>query len=579
MKEIRGISASPGISLGKAFLYQEESLDVPEYEIHEHQIPGELTRYQSAVERAIVDLELLRNQEQQGESNSQQDHDKAFLEAHILMLQDPELESRIISKINSLRKNIEHVLVDVINDLVLRFNKLDDVYFKERALDFHDVSRRVLVHLMSHEKMNLQDLKEEVILVTSSLLPSDAVSMNKRFVKGIAMDVGGRTTHTAIIARSFEIPAVLGTGTISREVRNGDEIIIDGNEGLVIIKPTAEVRSLYRKKQQDYEREESQLLTLNDLEAETRDGKLVKLMANIEIPEEVESVLAHGASGVGLYRSEYLFLKDGINVTEEVQYQAYRDVLVGMEGRPVTIRTLDLGGDKLVPGESFHSEQNPILGWRAVRFCLSHVEIFKIQLRALLRASVHGDLRIMFPMISGMGELEAVIQILEEVKADLTREGIEFQDVSLGTMIEVPSAALIADLLARKVDFFSIGTNDLIQYTLAVDRGNERIADLFEPFHPGVLRLIRMVIESGHKQGISVGMCGELAADPVATIILLGLGLDELSMNALSIPKIKKLVRRISFSQAEELVSRVMEMRTSKEIEAFVKAYLERELK
>jgi len=570
MGEIKGIGASPGISIGKAFLYNTEDISIPEYALEDQELLSkEMDRFKEAVQRSIEDLkDIQKNPDANGVESS-------FIEAHILMLEDQEFENKIFSRLKQYKKNIEWTVSKVSSEFWAKLSSLDDEYLKERALDIRDVYQRVISHLLDKDKVSLENLHEPIILVTPSLLPSDAVSMNKRFVHGIAMDSGGRTSHTAIVARSFEIPAVLGTGDITKKVQNGQTLIVDGSTGVVVIDPTDEILELYQNKQREFQRMESELLILGELSAETRDGKLILLKANIEVPEEVEGVIAHRADGIGLYRSEFLFLKQGASHSEEDQFQAYRSVLEGMQNLPVTIRTIDLGGDKLSPNSLSPGESNPILGWRAIRYCLDHKDVFKIQLRALLRASVYGDLRIMFPMISGIEELEAALSILEEVKEDLAQEKIAFKrDVPVGTMIEVPSAALTSDILARRVDFFSIGTNDLIQYTIAVDRGNEKIAYLYEPYHPGVLRLIRTVIENAHSKGIPVGMCGEMAGDPHAALVLLGLGLDEFSMSASAIPKVKKILRSFSFSEAEEVVGKVLEMRTSRDIEEFIRSYL-----
>jgi phosphotransferase system enzyme I (PtsI) len=399
--------------------------------------------------------------------------------------------------------------------------------------------------------------------------------MNTRKVKGIAMDAGGKTSHTAILARAFEIPAVLGLSTVTSIARTGDTVIIDGNRGKVIVDPDKDTLKAYEEIIQKWQQREVQLATLNQLPAETQDGKHILLGANIEVPEETDAVIAHGADGIGLFRSEFLFMQPGGVSDEEQQYEAYSRVVKAVEGKPVTIRTLDVGGDKAIPGFEQHSEKNPILGWRAIRFCFSRTDLFKIQLRAILRATVHGDLRIMFPMISGVEEVDRALDILEEAKRECREKGQPFnEDISVGIMIEVPSAALTSDILARKVDFFSIGTNDLIQYTIAVDRGNERIAYLYEPFHPGVLRLIKMVIDNAHNAGIPVNMCGEMAGDPIATVILLGMGLDVFSMSSFSIPEVKQIIRSTSMMEAEELVGEIMEMKSYKEIDEHVRGWM-----
>lgn len=443
-------------------------------------------------------------------------------------------------------------------------------------MDLNDVGRRITAHLLYRERPSLASIQEPVVLVAHNLMPSDALSLSKRLVLGIATDVGGKTSHTAILARSLEIPAVLGLSDASRRLKPGDEVVVDGNRGLIIVNPDKRTKSLYQRRKTDWEQKNILLKELVNLPAETTDGKLVRLQANIEVPEEVDSVLTHGADGVGLFRSEFLFLQPGRFPTEEDQYRAYCTVLKAMGSRTVTIRTLDVGGDKVMPGFPAGSEANPILGWRAVRFCLARPEVFKTQLRALLRASVYRDLRIMFPLISGPGELDLIDALLSEVKAELTREGIPYRpDISIGIMIEVPSAAVVSDILASRVDFFSIGTNDLIQYCLAVDRGNEKVAYLYEPFHPGVLRLIKMIIDNGHAKGIPVGMCGEMAGDPLATVVLLGLGLDNFSMGAIGIPFIKRIVRSVGAMEAESFVRTLLPLHSGREIESVVRAWME----
>jgi phosphotransferase system enzyme I (PtsI) len=393
--------------------------------------------------------------------------------------------------------------------------------------------------------------------------------MNKSRVAGIAMDMGARTSHTAILARAFEIPAVLGLSDISRVARNGDEIIVDGAAGLVILNPDGPTRERYERARLSFRAHGQDLMVLSALPAVTLDGKHVFLTGNIEVPEEVDSLRIHGAEGIGLYRSEFLFLRPGILPSEEVQYNAYSRVLKAMQGRPVTIRTLDLGGDKLIPDYTDSDEKNPLLGWRAIRFCLARKPLFMIQLRALLRASVHGELRIMFPLVSGIEELDASLDLLEEARCELRRDGQPYREqVPAGCMIEVPAAAMTSDILARRVQFFSIGTNDLIQYTIAVDRGNQRTAYLYEPFHPGVLRLIKMTIDNAHAAGIPVSMCGEMAGDPSATLILLGMGLDEFSMSAAGIPEVKKVIRTTSLTEAEAVAAEVLAMTSFREIDA-----------
>ena len=571
MKELRGISVSPGIIVGKAFLYLDDKPQVPHYTVTTLQIDSEIARFHSARDRAVSDVESLRS----GTSENMGSDGRRFLDAHLLMLADPEFGAQVEVKVREERTNAEWAMYEVVGVMVEQLEASEDQYLRERAIDIHDVARRILNHLLEREKVSLAELSEEVVLVTRNLLPSDTLLMNKRMVKAIAMDGGAKTSHTAILARSFEIAAVLGLSDVTRNVRTGDEIIIDGNAGVVIVDPDAETRSRYLRLSKEWHKRRAKLLVLNKLSAETRDGKLIRLKANIEVPEETEGALAHGADGIGLYRSEFLFLKPGDFPSEQVQYEAYSRVIDAMRGGPVTIRTLDLGGDKILPDLPLYGEKNPILGWRAVRFCLSEVELFKVQLRALLRASTHGDLRIMFPMISGVEELGRVLAVLEESKEELRKKGVAFNEkMRIGIMIEIPSAALTADILARRVDFFSIGTNDLIQYTIAVDRGNERIAYLYEPFHPGVLRLIKTIIEHAHAANIPVSMCGEMAGDPLATVVLLGLGLDTFSMSASRIPEVKEIIRAVTMSEAVEMVDAIMGMESYADVDRHVREWM-----
>ncbi len=568
MKEFRGIPASPGIAIGPVHLHNDDDLEIPEITIEASAVGGEMERYRAAVSRAVAELERLRLRSGIGV-------DPTLLDSHILMLQDPEMESSVQKKVLKTHKNVEWVLESVAEDLMIKLSMLTDAYFKDRMLDIRDISRRILAQLLGTSgRGSLDQLSSAVNVVTTSLLPSDAIGMRRQFVLGLAMDQGGTTNHTAILARSFGIPAVLGTGRVSREVRNGEMMIIDGNDGVVILNPVPEVLAQYQNRKKVYEAARQDAQKSTDEPAETLDGKVHHLLANIEIPEEVDIVLANGAEGIGLYRSEFLFIQHGVEVSEDVQAQAYGRVLRGMAGRPVTIRTIDLGGDKLVPGFFSGQEENPLLGWRAIRFSLSLREVFLTQLRALLRASVEGKLKVMFPMISGVEELEEALLCFEQAKAELREKAIAFdEEVPVGTMIEVPSAALVSDHLAKMVKFFSLGTNDLIQYTMAVDRGNERISHLYQPFHPGVLRLIRMVIENAHEAGIPVGMCGEMAGDPRMALLLVGMGLDEFSMNALGLPAVKRVIRSVSSTEVRQLVDQVLPMARSSEIEEVITAY------
>ncbi len=568
MEAISGISASPGIAIGKAFIYVQQTPSLPRYQVPSEAVDAEMERFLEAASQATGEIEEIRRH---GENEIDKDQ-LAILDSHLMMLQDPAFHEQVREGIARSLMNVECVLSESVQNLIDKLNASSHDELRERSSDLHDVTGRVLSHLTKRERFSLADLDEEVVLIAHDLMPSDAIAMNKRMVRAIATDAGGRTSHTAILARSFEIPSVLGLSYVSRMAENGDTIIVDGNHGTVIIDPDEATLARYERESRDWQRHEVQLMRLQDLRAETRDGKLIDLKANIEVPDEVESVIAHGGDGIGLYRSEFLFLGRSRLPSEEEQLNAYRRVLEALPNKPVTIRTLDVGGDKIGPQIEDMGEQNPILGWRAIRFCLSNPDIFRTQLRALLRSSAFGNLNIMFPMISGLEELQEALDFLNDVAGELKREGHELRgDIPVGIMIEVPSAAMVSDILARKSSFFSVGTNDLIQYTIAVDRGNERIAYLYEPFHPGVLRMLRIVVDNGHANGIPVAMCGEMAADPLATVLLIGLGFDELSMSAVSIPEVKRIVRAVSVREAEEVVGESMELSSFKEVDRYLR--------
>jgi phosphotransferase system enzyme I (PtsI) len=565
MMEFTGISASPGIARGKAFLFLEDRISVPRYDISGTQVEPEYGRFLTALEKASAEVRELVGA-----------RDGSLFEAQLLMFDDPDLKKNVHESLAANHRNVEWVFLQIVEEMSGKLAQSESQYLRERTVDFTDAGNRVLDHLLYTTRTRLSDIREPSVLVTHNLMPSDTLGLDRTLVLGIAADAGGKTSHTAILARAGEIPAVLGLSDISRCVHAGDEVIVDGNSGTVIVSPDDATRALYDERRREWERGYLMLTEGRDLPAETLDGKRLSIEANIEVPEEAAGVLAHGADGIGLFRSEFLFIQPNRFPTEDEQLAAYTSVLEAMGGRPVTIRTLDLGGDKVMPGYHLAPDSNPLLGWRAIRFCLARPEVLKTQLRALLRASVHGSLRIMFPLISGPGELDRIAEIMAEVKGDLTREGRPFRaDVPTGIMIEVPSAAVTSDILAARADFFSIGTNDLIQYTLAVDRGNEKVAYLYEPFHPGVLRLIRTTIENGHARGIPVGMCGELAGDPLATVVLLGLGLDSFSMGPIGIPLIKRIVRSVGSMEAEAFVRSLTPMKSGREIEHAVRGWME----
>jgi len=570
VKTFKGIPASPGIYIGTAFVHSDLVPTIPQYRIDHSDVDIEVARFKTAVDRSAKELQQIKDDL---DEKSKDQH--MLLDSHMLMLYDPSFSEQIHRGLKDELKNVEWIIQDVVKELVKSLEATQDSYLIERSVDIHDISKRILNHLMFRERVSLKDLESPCAVVTPNLLPSDALQMNRRMVKAIVMDTGGRTSHTAILARSFGIPTVLGLKNASSLIESGQNIIVDGLHGSVILDPDQETQDEYHQRKQEYEKQETMLFSMAGLPAETTDGKLIHLKANLEFPEEMDMVQNFKAEGIGLYRSEFLFMNPGNAPTEEVQYQAYRQVLEAMEDKPVTIRTLDVGGDKLIPEIESQNENNPLLGWRAIRFCLERSEVFKTQLRALYRASVHGNLRIMFPMISGVEEVDKALKIAEEVRQELKDQDISHEDVPLGIMIEIPSAAMTSDILAKKVSFFSIGTNDLIQYTLAIDRGNEKVASMYQPLHPAVLRLIKIIVDNAHNEGISVSLCGEMAGDATYAVVLAGLGLDEMSMTSYSLPEIKKIIRSVSVAQAEELLGYILEMRSYEDINQYIRNWME----
>jgi len=475
-----------------------------------------------------------------------------------------------VAKLKKEKLAIEYVFQDVLRRYIKVFSEMDDEYLKERISDINDVGRRILKNLIGAKEDILSNLKEKVIVIAYDLSPSDTATMHKKNVKGFATDIGGRTSHTAIMAKSLEIPAVVGLEVLTKKVETGDTVIIDGTHGIVIISPSPRTLKRYEEEREKFIAFEKHLLEQKSLPCVTLDGRKIELASNIEVPEDVPSVLAHGAEGIGLYRTEYFFMNRKDLPTEEEQFKAYSSVAKKIKPHAVIVRTLDIGGDKFLSQLDVPQQMNPFLGWRAIRFCLARPDIFKTQMRAILRASAHGKMRMMYPMISGLGELQQANALLEDAKKELKKEGLPFdENMEVGAMIEVPSAAVTSDILAREADFFSIGTNDLIQYSLAVDRVNEKIAYLYEPAHPAVLRLIKSVIENGHKAGIWVGMCGEMAGDISMTAILLGLGLDEFSTSPIAAPEVKRIIRALTMTQARAIAEEAMTLLTGKDVQAF----------
>jgi phosphoenolpyruvate-protein phosphotransferase (PTS system enzyme I) len=567
MSFLSGIAASNGIAIAKAyrlvepdFSFDKKTVDSPETEV---------ARFQDALNTAKGELEQIR---ERAEKDLGADK-AAIFEAHLLVLSDPELISPIEDKIKTEKVNAELALKETADMFVSMFESMDNEYMKERAADIRDVTKRVLAHLLGIQIPNPSMIQEEVIIVAEDLTPSDTAQLNRNFVLGFTTDIGGRTSHSAIMARSMEIPAVVGTKTATAEITNGDIVVIDGLKGEVHINPTPERLEEYKKQQEDFARQKEEWAKLVHEKTITADNHHVELAANIGTPKDLKGVVENGGEAVGLYRTEFLYMDRDQLPTEEEQFTAYKAVLEGMEGKPVVVRTLDIGGDKELPYLNLPKEMNPFLGFRAIRLCLEEQEIFRTQLRALLRASVYGNLKVMFPMIATLGEFREAKAILEEEKQKLDREGIKVAEkIELGIMVEIPSTAIIADQFAKEVDFFSIGTNDLIQYTMAADRMNQQVSYLYQPYNPSILRLVKMVIDAAHKEGKWAGMCGEMAGDEIAIPILLGLGLDEFSMSASSILKARSQIRGLTKADMEDLALKVLEMGTTEEVIDAVKS-------
>ncbi len=568
---LKGIPASPGIAIGKIYLLDSELFSIVKREISEGELSQEIARFEDALIQTRQ--EVYKIQERIAEELGVQ-HAEIF-NAHLLVLEDRTLIEEVISRLKTELLCVEYIFDDVLKKYINAFSKMEDEYLKERVADIRDVGKRVLRQLLGKKRETLADLKEKVIVVANDLSPSDTASMHKKNVIAFATDIGGRTSHTAIMAKALEIPAVVGVEVITKNVKNGDTIIIDGSNGIAIVNPDDDTISRYEREKVRYEEYDTLLFKLRDLNCITPDGRSIELSANIEIPDEVPSVKSHGACGIGLYRTEFFYLNRVDLPSEEEHFVSYRYVAEQIAPYPVIIRTLDLGGDKFLSQLTVPKEMNPFLGWRAIRFCLARPDIFKVQLKAILRASIHGKLKVMYPMISGVEELRTANVILEEAKEELRKSGIPFdEDMEVGAMIEVPSAALTCDILAKEVDFFSIGTNDLIQYSLAIDRVNEKIAYLYEPAHPGVLRLIKNIIDTGHKADIWVGMCGEMAGEPIFGLLLLGLELDEFSTSPVNIPRIKQVIRSVEFKTAKAVAQEALTLSTGREVGEFAKKRL-----
>ncbi len=564
MLHIKGIGASAGIAVAKAFVMETPSFDIPSHKIED--VAAEKARFQDAIAQSKKELEAIREH-----TLRELGPDKAeIFSAHLLIVEDPEIVSQVNDKIESENMNAAKALDEVAQTMVMIFESMDNEYMRERAADVRDVTKRVMAHILGVTFVTPASISEEVIIIAEDLTPSDTAQLNRKYVKGFATNIGGRTSHSAIMSRSLEIPAVVGTKVALEKIKNGDLVIIDGTEGDVFVNPSEDLVKEYEGKRADFEAYKEELKQLVNEESITADGHKVKLAANIGTPNDLEGVLKNGSDAIGLYRTEFLYMDSETFPTEEEQYTAYKTVLEGMEGKQVVIRTLDIGGDKELSYLDLPKEMNPFLGYRAIRLCLEETDLFRTQLRALLRASAHGNLAIMFPMIATLEEFRAAKALLLEEEAKLKEEGIEVGQYETGMMVEIPSTAVMAKQFAKEVDFFSVGTNDLIQYTMAADRMNEKVSYLYQPFNPAILNLLHNVITEAHKAGKWVGMCGEMAGEELAIPILLGLGLDEFSMSASSVLRARSLVKRLTKSETEAIVNEVLNMDTAEEVVNFL---------
>ena len=564
---LQGIAASDGIAIAKVYTLTEPDLTVTKVTVEDSE--KEVSRLDDALAASIKDVELIKETalKNLGEEEAQ------VFDAHLMVLSDPELIGQVKDSITSNKVNAESALKEVTDMFISIFAGMEDnPYMQERAADIRDVSKRILAHLLGVKIPSPATIKDEVIIVAADLTPSDTAQLNRQYVKAFVTDIGGRTSHSAIMARSLEIPAIVGTKEVTSIAKDGDIIIVDGLTGDVFLNPSEEVIAEYRAKAEAFAAQQAEWEKLKDSKTYTKDGHQVELAANIGTPKDLEGVVNNGAEGVGLYRTEFLYMDSHEMPTEEDQFEAYKAVLEGMNGKPVVVRTMDIGGDKELPYLPLPHEMNPFLGYRAIRISLNEPEMFRTQLRALLRASVYGKLRIMFPMIATLNDFRGAKALLEEEKAKLIAEGVAVSDdIQVGSMIEIPAAAVLAHQFAKEVDFFSIGTNDLIQYTMAADRMNERVSYLYQPYNPSILTLIKHVIDSAHKEGKWAGMCGEMAGDQTAVPLLVGLGLDEFSMSASSVLKTRSLIAKLTLSDMQALADKAInECATVQEVEALV---------
>ena len=574
MEILKGIPVSPGVFIGEAFLLESEDVRIPEIAIPDEKVPDEIKRFEEAAAKVDFEIETIRKQteDQLGSSLG------AILSVQTQLLKDDSLRKQILDKIKNDKSSAEHAVSTTLKAIAKRIAGYGGEMFIQRGSDIHDLQKRLLKVLLGGRKEDLSSLTNPVAVIARDLGPSQTASFDRNVVKAFAIDIGGKTSHTAILARAFEMPAVVGLETIAADISGGETIIIDGNRGIVVIRPDERTLARYRKRQEEIKSHEQALIQEKDLPAVTRDGREIRVMANIEFPDEIQGALGHGAGGIGLFRTEFLYLTSGVEPNEQTHFQAYQKCLLNLNGRPLVIRTQDLGADKILPTHSTH-EQNPYLGLRSIRVSMKFPETFRVQVRAILRASALGKVRMMVPMITSIHELRWVKRIVEETKQDLKQEGQSFDEkIEVGIMVEVPSAALQAHILAKECDFFSIGTNDLTQYTLAVDRGNELVAYLYNAANPAVLTLIKMTVDAAIAAKIPVSMCGEMAGDPIFTAALVGFGMTEMSISPPTVPEIKKIVRGLSFEECKNVSAEIMKMTETDDIVSYLRERLPKDV-
>lgn len=557
---LKGIAASSGITIAKAYKLETPQITIEKKDSNPQE---EIEKFKNALAASRKDIETIKERA----TGKLSDEELEIFDAHLMVVDDPAMSDEVISMIENEKVNAEYALDAVSNNYISMFESLDDEYMRERAADIKDVTTRIKYHILGVDVADLSLIDQEVIVVAHDLTPSDTAQLDKKFTKGFATEIGGRTSHSAIMARSLEIPAVVGIASVMSEVKHGDLLILDALKGQLIVNPDEKTIEQYQEKAEKYQKEVAALKVLKDKETITTDGHKVEIVGNIGTPDDVAGVIDNGGEGVGLYRTEFLYMNSTELPTEQQQFEAYKKVLVAMNGKPVVVRTLDIGGDKKLPYLPIDPEMNPFLGYRAIRLCLDRKDIFRTQLRALLRASAYGKLRIMFPMIATIDEFVSAKALLEEEKEKLVKEGVEVgQDLQVGMMVEIPAAAVLADEFAKYADFFSIGTNDLIQYSMAADRMSEKVSYLYQPLNPSILRLIKLTIDGAHSQGKWCGMCGEMAGEPDAMAVLMGLGLDEFSMSATSILKARSIANSISYQEMQQLAAKAVKCQRAQEV-------------